>query len=359
MKKVHYVLLAVFSVCLIAIIITLFDPPQVDPQQGYIQPAEEPSQAQQTASKQDEIDLAVTQDTEQDIIDTLPLREAAKGVAAMYEQSLRSPPYSQPLNPADFDRLNPNHFYPVEMPVGNTQQKIALSLNKYRFIHPDKVQILVQGDITTANAELFVIDEKKQLAEVQLVQTPSGWVAELAGNSTWPIDLNLLVRANTNSGQPVALTASFKYYQPSATLLSVGKPSAQGPNMEIPIELDVKAAGTFRIRANLFDTSDTPISHLVTREKLDEGKQTVMLKAHHTVLAGHLNSDNPETMRLKTFVIEKVSPRPGEVAQFGDSKIQQQEIRFTDFNLLSNAPYKPNEAEQRRLQYLQNMASKK
>ncbi|AUJ69386.1 hypothetical protein [Pseudoalteromonas sp. NC201] len=300
---------------------------------------------------------AITQ--KQSLIESLPLAQAAQSAAAHYEYTISLPPYSQPLGKGDFDRLNPNHFYAIEMPIEENNEQVSLSLNQYRFVHPATIEISLSGS-QFSNATATILDPTSQqtLSTTRLKESNGIWLGAVDGETTWPQELNVVVRAKPNSAKAVALTASIRYYQPSATLLAIAEPYPEQADLIIPLQLEVKQSGTYRIRANLFTPDGTPISHLVEKQKLSEGKQVFNLKAHQSVLAPFSAKSGPSQFTLKTFVIERMSPMPGELAQFGDSKITEYHITDFYFDALEKRPYKPSAAERQRLGYLQKMAGK-
>ncbi|UDM62287.1 hypothetical protein KIJ96_03210 [Pseudoalteromonas piscicida] len=300
---------------------------------------------------------AITQ--KQSLVESLPLAQAAQTAAAHYEYTISLPPYSQPLGKGDFDRLNPNHFYAVEMPIEENNEQVSLSLNQYRFVHPATIEISLSGS-QFSNATATILDPTSQqtLSTTRLKESDGIWLGAVDGETTWPQELNVVVRAKPSSAKAVALTASIRYYQPSATLLAIATPYPEQADLIIPLQLEVKQSGTYRIRANLFTRDGTPISHLVEKQKLSEGKQVFNLKAHQSVLAPFSAKSGPSQFTLKTFVIERMSPMPGELAQFGDSKITEYHITDFYFDALEKRPYQPSAAERQRLGYLQKMAGK-
>ncbi|PCK33196.1 hypothetical protein [Pseudoalteromonas piscicida] len=355
MKKFLFISALLVLICLVAGYFALqqpaaqFNQPYKQPASSSAKPvkstAPKPSQQPEVKSKS--------------LIESLPLAQAAESAAAHYEHSISIPPYSQPLNKNDVDRIDPNHFYAIEMPLEETDQRISLALNQYRFVHPATIEISLSGS-SFSSAVATVLDPTSQqpLANVRLSKHEEMWQGAIDGETDWPQELNVIVRANPKNAKPVALTASARYYQPSATLLAIAKPYPEQADLMIPLQLEVKKSGTYRIRANLFTPDGTPVSHLVEKQKLSEGKQVFHLKAHQSVLEPFSAKSGPSQFTLKTFVIEKMSPMPGELAQFGDSKISEYKIIDFYFDALDKRPYQPSAAEKQRLGYLQKMAGK-
>ncbi|MDW7550139.1 hypothetical protein HUZ36_12955 [Pseudoalteromonas sp. McH1-7] len=355
MKKFFLISTLLVIVCIAAVFFALQRPMPPSPTPALqatpplnasaITPTPKAATAQATASKK------------QPLIDALPLAQAAQSAAAHYEYSISLPPYSQPLGKGDFDRLNPNHFYAVTMLLEDTNQQVSLTLNQYRFIHPATIEVSLSGS-QFSSAVATIVDPMTQqtIATSRLIKKAEVWQGEIAGQADWPPELNIQVRANPTNAKPVALTANARYYQPSATLLTIAQPYPHKSDLVIPLQLEVKQSGSYRIRANLFTPDGTPVSHLVEKQKLSEGKQVFHLKAHHSVLEPFSAKSGPSRFTLKTFVIEKMSPMPGKRAQFGDSKVSEYEITDFYFDALERQPYQPSAAEQQRLSYLQKMA---
>lgn len=282
---------------------------------------------------------------------TTDTQSAFSLIASVYAAELTTPPYSRPLNKEDFDKLNPNHFSANTVPVDDNGGQISASLEKYRFSYPEPVQIWLDGEgIHSAKVQLFAVGSKTRLAQSVMKYDNGRWQVTLSGQQDFPMQLQANVLASVgNKTIPIAL--QFKYTQPAASLIQLGKPEAKGADMQVPATLEVFQPGLYRLRANLFTQNNTPVAQLTAKQKLDKGQQQVWFKAHSSVLQG---TQAPYV--LKTFVIERMSPAPGVPKQFGDSKIQEHPIEDFDVQGLDLSEYQPTDRELQRLEFLNQMA---
>ena len=295
--------------------------------------------------------------TIEDNIESMPVPEkitsndSATLVAKAYAGELNFPPYSQPLTNKDFDRLSPNHFNPQSIPVDDIGTTISAQLSKYRYTYPETVFATLSGE-NIDNAVLILVDitTGKSLLMRDFDQDNNNWTAQFEGERNLPTQLQATVKARVN-GKDISLALALKYVDSVATLNSFDPAYNQDADMVIKANLTTREQGLYRIRANLFDANNQPIAHLVSKEKLNKGSDTIELKAHQSVLQG---KQAPFT--LSTFSIELMSPAPGSPTKYGDSAINQFEIKDFATSSLSEMPYRPSKQEQQRLQLLQNMA---
>jgi hypothetical protein len=277
--------------------------------------------------------------------------DSATLVAKAYAAELNFPPYSQPLNSNDFDRLTPNHFNPQSVPIDNNGTAVTAELSKYRYTYPEPVLATITGE-NISNAELILVDiaTGKSLLTGKFEQDENNWIAQLEGKRNFPTQLQATVKAQVN-GKNINIALSLKYIDSIATLEGFEPAMHKDADMVLQANLNTRKQGLYRIRANLFDANNQPIAHLVSREKLSKGRTSIDLKAHSSVLRG-----KEAPFYLATFSIELMSPAPGTPTKYGDSAITQYEIKDFAVSSLSDVPYQPSEQEQQRLLLLQKMA---
>ncbi|MBA6390517.1 hypothetical protein H4J38_06930 [Colwellia sp. BRX10-3] len=285
------------------------------------------------------------------IAQKITANDSATLVAKAYAGELNFPPYSQPLSNQDFDRLEPNYFNPQAIPVDDLGTTISAELSKYRYTYPETVFAKLSGE-NIDNAELVLVDiaSGKSLLRRSFEQNDNIWSAEFDGERNFPYQLQATVKARVN-GKNISIALALKYIDSVATLESFDPAFNQDADMVIKANLTTREKGLYRVRANLFDANNQPIAHLVSKEKLNKGSDTIDLKAHQSVLQG-----KTAPFYLSTFSIELMSPAPGTPTKYGDSAINQFEIKDFATSSLSNIPYQPSKQEQQRLQLLQNMA---
>ena len=277
--------------------------------------------------------------------------DSATLVAKAYAGELNFPPYSQPLSSNDFDRLNPNYFNPQSIPVDDDGTVVTAELSKYRYTYPESIVATLSGiDIERAQLQLIDISNGKTLLTKSFEQDDNTWQTQLAGERDFPQQLQATVKADIN-GKRVNIALSLKYIDSVATLESFDSAVTHEADMLIQANLKTREKGLYRVRANLLDENQDPIAHLVSKKKLSKGNTSIDLKAHQSVLQG-----KQQPFYLSTFSIELMSPAPGKPTKYGDSVINQYEIKDFAISGLSDLPYQPTTQEQQRLLLLQNMA---
>tara|TARA_R110001583_G_scaffold127931_1_gene279694 strand:- start:81 stop:1136 length:1056 start_codon:yes stop_codon:yes gene_type:complete len=305
---------------------------------------EKPTRLAQKALGGETTELAV-------IPEKITSNDSATLVAQAYAAELNFPTYSQPLSSNDFDRLQPNFFNPQSIPVDDTGTTISAELSKYRYTYPEPVFATLSGEnIAFAELVLVDLDSGKSLLTRKFEQDENSWTVQFDGERNFPTQLQATVKAQVN-GKNISIALALKYVDSVATLEGFDPAFNQDADMVLKANLTTRDKGLYRVRANLFDANQQPIAHLVSKEKLSQGSSSIELKAHQSVLQGRQGP-----FYLSTFSIELMSPAPGTPKRYGDSAINQFEIKNFALSSLSDVPYKPSKQEQQRLQLLQNMA---
>lgn len=277
--------------------------------------------------------------------------ESAKIIATKYEQTLKFPPYSQPLSLNDFSLLNPNYFEPVTMVTQDSSVKISMVLEKYHFVAPEAIRVQVMGsDIYGVKLKVQDADTRKTLSNNTMQFSQDGYVTQIKGSSDYPVNLQITALANVN-GDEIPLVAQINYTQKSATIIGGAKPFVEIADLVFPIDIKVDRAGLYRVRANLFSGAQ-PIASLVSETKLEVGQKQALLRAHHSVLP------STSEFELATFTIEKRSTHPAEPSRFGNSEVEKLVFDGVDLSGIERIDYLPNETEKKRLAFLKSMSNK-
>ena len=281
------------------------------------------------------------------------IAKAASAVAQQYQQNLVFPPYSQPLTVYDDDRLEPNQFFPVTSPVGEQGGEVTLSLSQYRYVYPQAIELTISAqNLGKAQVTLSDTDTKQPLKTHSGVARDNELVITFKGEEDYPRNLQLLVEADI-AGKMVPVVAQIQYMPPSATLTSFDNAYPRNDNMIVPANLTVIKSGLYRLRANLY-SGTSPLAHLVAKARLNEGSEQIDFKAHWSVLPKQTND-----LRLSDFVIERMSPSPGERNSFGQSKVSEFTIEDFAYDSLQQLPYQANKQELQSLEFLQGLAAGK
>lgn len=285
------------------------------------------------------------------------LQQSFSLLSQAYAAELSYPPYSRPLSAADHQLLNPNHFDTVALPLENGASA-SLVLPKYRFTYPEPVVFtLVMDGLSPqhARAELREQQSGKVLAQADLTATPDSteWPHQFDASENWDGAMELVVLFEAE-GKTQQLQTGLDYSYPVATITGIGSSSSRGSDLVIPVNLDVKKAGMYRLRANLFTESKQPLAVLTAEGKLTEGSATLDLKAFKQVL-----QQQGGPYWLGTFVLELRSAMPGEANRYGDSKEPGFVVGAINFGQLSDEPFVISDEEKQRLQFLQQLAGEK
>ena len=281
-----------------------------------------------------------------------PVTESFKLLASAYAAELELPAYSRPLSADDEHLLNPNRYIPQSVPLeGGASASIVLP--KYRFSYPEAVPVTLEiNGIQVFDVSVQLTDERsaQPLATAEMRGTPERYSAELPAEKTWngAFEVQVSFRAN---GTVQTLKTGIEYHNPVATIVGISDSQASGSDMQIPVQLEVKQAGFYRLRANLYTEQRQPLALLSATAKLGSGQQEITLRAFKTVLR---NNSGPYI--LGSFVLEKRPAVPGELSRYGDSEKAEYGLERFSLNQLSDEPWQPDEQERQRLQFLQQMA---
>lgn len=269
-------------------------------------------------------------------------------VAQTFEQELHYPPYSQPILSADSPYLTPNRFSEVEMPVLDGKESAVLSLDKYRFFYPEPVHFKVKSALPVLGMRYTLLDIASR-AEVASGRSEDA-LGEMQPDESASSQLRLKVTVRFEGGSDV-LTADISYANPVAYVTGAQPTFAQQADWMIPVTIDAKQGGIYRLRANLYREDGTPVAVLTEKKKLGEGEGEIILKAHQSVFGGQSG-----TFTLKDLQLERMSGRPGEETQYGVSQVGQIELGELSTDSLSDAPYQPSDQERQQLRFLKHLA---
>ncbi len=284
-------------------------------------------------------------------IDSVSMKSNALFIAGAYADELRYPSYSRPLSKYDLDRLEPNFFAEQKVPVNDEGAELTLSLEKYRFISPEPVNVkLSGGGIEHATVSLRAVGSNDVVEEAQFEFKGSAWLATLAGGKDYPMDAELVVNTRV-MGKSIPMVAHLKYVEPTARIVEVKPPTANGSDMQFEVKLDVTKAGLYRVKANLLRADGSPIAHLVNKKKLSKGNQSLDLNAHVSVLEGQVTP-----FMVTTFTVELMSPKPGVAKRYGYSDVESLVVDDFSVDSLQQGKYQPNVQELQRLEFLKQMA---
>jgi hypothetical protein len=281
-----------------------------------------------------------------------PVTQSFKLLASAYATELALPAYSRPLSSDDEHLLNPNRYIPQTVPLADGANA-TIVLPKYRFSYPEPVTVTLEINalqIFDVSVQLTHEASGDSTASAEMRGTPQRYSATLQAEDDWNGAFEVQVSFHAR-GQTQILKTGIAYHNPVATIVGVNESLGLGSDMQIPVQLEVKQAGFYRLRANLYTEQHQPLALLTATEKLGTGQQQITLSAFKAVLRNH---SGPYI--LGSFVLEKRPAVPGELTQYGDSQKAEYPLDSFSLNQLSDEPWQPDEQEQQRLQFLQQMA---
>lgn len=283
------------------------------------------------------------------------LGEQFSVVASAYADEIQYPPYSLPLTAADRQLLQPNAFNSLAVPL-EKGASATIELDAYRFIYPQPVRVRLRLQaIQVYDVSWTLIHEltNKELDSGEMQAEQDGFQAMLRPEKHWDGPVRIEVEFKHGS-QAQTVQTGFEYSQPVATIVGVGNTSTEAADLIIPVKLDVIRAGTYRLRANLFDANRKPLAVLSATERLSSGEAQLVLRAYKAVLKG---ATGP--LWISTFQLENRSASPGEPTRYGDSKEEGYPVTYTGNEIFSDDSYQPDAAELQRLEFLQQMAGQR
>ncbi|OAJ93457.1 hypothetical protein [Vibrio bivalvicida] len=274
---------------------------------------------------------------------SLPL----KRVAYMHQQKLQYPSYSQPIEGDDSPYLSWNEFIEQPLPVLDGKSTASLSAKKFRHFYPEYIEIELKTSEPVIVAELNIVSVESQKILASVSSDSQHWV--IAPEVDWPEEIRLVANVDFARGEDV-VSADIRFYHPVASVVSVGDGYASGPDMRLPITLDIGQAGIYRVRANLYQSGGKVIASLVHKQLLSEGEQTLELKAFKKVLPKGSND-----LELKNVVIERMSGYPGEKAGYGQSDLESYPVGTFNSETLSDEEYQMSEQERQQVAFLEQL----
>ncbi|WP_407332570.1 hypothetical protein [Enterovibrio sp. 27052020O] len=269
-------------------------------------------------------------------------------IAQTFETELNYPPYSQPIVDLASPYLTPNHFSVVEMPVLDGKHSAALVVDKYRYFYPEPIAFQVKSGVPVEGMQFSLIDIDSR--EIVATGNSDNAQGKLTAKEDWPANVRLRVKVQFDGGEDV-LTADVNYQNPVAYVLGAQPAYVQGADWVIPLDIDAKQAGLYRVRANLYREDGPPVAVLTSKQRLTEGESTIDVKAHQSVFGSERGD-----YQLRDIQVERMSGFPGEETRYGVSNVSVIELGPFNANSLSQESYQPSDQERQQLLFLKSLA---
>ncbi|OEE62758.1 hypothetical protein A1OK_19405 [Enterovibrio norvegicus FF-454] len=289
-----------------------------------------------------------TAPTEEKVVVSEAMSAQFSRIAQTFESELNYPPYSQPIVDLASPYLTPNHFAVVEMPVLDGKHSAALVVDKYRYFFPEPIAFRVKSGLPVTGMKFDLIDIDTR--EVVASGNSENAQGKLTAKENWPANVRLRVKVQFAGGGDV-LTADVNYQNPVAYLLGAQPAYVQGADWTIPLDIDAKKAGLYRVRANLYRVDGRPVAVLTSKQRLTEGESVMDVKAHQSVFGGESGE-----YQLRDIQVERMSGSPGEKTRYGVSNVSVIELGPFNANSLSEESYQPSEQERQQLLFLKSLS---
>lgn len=281
----------------------------------------------------------VDQEDEFNPFDDDALKAQLQQVSDIYAENIKYPITSQPIrNPEDVREYEEFEQAEVDLPFPDGDNddnpiRIAASTNTFQYFEGDVVNVRVQ--ITGAPEDTFIqvngvlsggngdlpIEGVFDPSDRSLTQFVAAFDTKLAPpNSLTP---EMLVKLNVTVGdRPLFTTVAFRYAVASAQIVGVQQVRTEGPNLVMPLQLNVFQSGYYFVSGVLEDAqTGRPLVQLQAEQRLVQGNGIINLAAHIAALRQQA-SEGPYVLRSLT------SYRGSEVGESFDAPASTSQARF-------------------------------
>ena len=252
-------------------------------------------------------------------------------MAQDYKQLIKFPPYSMPLSENNHDLLNPYEFVPTKRPLDNDNKfSFELHISRYVLFHgaPIPVKLTLQSnqnepvpevqslkvDLLSGGVAVATIPMALSTNEAKQKVYSANYQPASADAAQWKPELSVRVTIKLQGRQETGLVESFQYIQPVAKVTGIGPEKIEGPNLFIPLLMDAKQAGRYKVEANLFTAAGSPVSHLVGRANLSAGAGTMPMRVHVVTLK---EKQAPGPYVLKDILVQRLPDELGGESAYG------------------------------------------
>lgn len=242
------------------------------------------------------------------------LKASLQQVADIYEQSIKYPIGSQPItHPDQVKDYEPFEQAEVDIPFpeGDDDQnpiRVLASTNAFQYFQGDtvlaRVQIVgspkdtfigVQGIMSGSNGDL-PLEVQFQATDQRLTQFTAQFDTKLVAAKLLTEEMVLKLKVSVDQ-RDLATTVAFRVSVASAQLIDLLPAQPQGPELVIPLQLNVIQPGYYFVNAVLADGSNgRPLIQLQSEGRLNSGNALLNLKAHVSALKQQ-QSEGPYTLR--------------------------------------------------------------
>lgn len=283
--------------------------------------------------------LKVEQEDEFNPFDSDVLTAQLQQVSAAYAENIKYPITSQPIrNPDDVREYKEFEQAEVDLPFPDGDDddnpiRIIASTNTFQYFEGDVINVRVQ--ITGAPEDTFIqvsgvlsgsngdlpIEGVFDPSDRSLTQFIATFDTKLAPVKA--LTPEMLVKLSVTIGdRPLFTTVAFRYAVASAQIVGVQQARAEGPNLVMPLQLNVFQSGYYFVSGVLEDAqTGRPLVQLQAERRLAQGNGIINLDAHIAALRQQ-TSEGPYVLRsLRAY-------RGSEVGENFDAPASTSQARF-------------------------------
>ena len=291
-------------------------------------------------------------------------------ISNQYKETIKYPIGAQPItNPADAREYQEFEQAEVDLPFPENDGdenpiRIAAATNTFQYFQGDSVSVRVQ--ISGAPSDTFievngVLSGRNGDLPIEGVFSPRDESLSefnaVFDTTIAPSNLltqEMLVKVNVNvGGRNLFTTVAFSYAIASAQVVGVQQVRVDGPNLVIPLQLNVYQNGYYFINGVLEDAqTGRPLIRLQSEQRLQQGNGLINLNAHIAALQAQ-GSEGPYVLRSLTTY------RGAEIGESFDAPASSSQPRFTiqgfPFSSFDNEEY-VDEQGQERADFLEDLS---
>ncbi len=290
-------------------------------------------------------------------------------VADIFEENSKYPTHSQPVyDPEAVKEPEPYQFTEVDLPFpendgDDSPIRIAAATDRYQYFVGDIIQMRVrlsgapqdtftevEGVLSGANGDI-PIALNFNAKDKSLTEFNAEFDTKLAPQGL--LTPEMLAKISVKVGdRDLFTTVTFRVDQPSARVVGVLPARPEGPNLIIPLQVNVDQGGYYFLRSVLEDaTTRLPLIELQAEGRLQLGNGILTLKAHIAALKRQA-SEGPYVLRSiklhRGAETNEVYDRPGSSSQ------REYAVQGFPFSAYTDEQY-TDEHAQERLDFLRDL----
>ncbi len=291
-------------------------------------------------------------------------KQSIRGISQSFANQSRFPATSMPIASEEaLQKYIPNQTVgaslPYEGPDGESL-RFGLRTDKFRYFEDEVIEIFVNligsNDLIDADIVVSVVADREELYRVAHGPLSLGaFKAQIntkeINTDNWPKELHLQAVAIIN-GETMQVVETIRFEKQVASVKSVGKGTVEDDYLVIPVAIETKLKGYFRVTAVLFsEKSGKPLVHLEGKSKISINNDTVNLKAQ---LRSLQVSDDEGPYELQHLWLEKMPGPPDYEMAYGVAAEDSYPVGKHSFDEYADSDFE-DPAAQRSLEFLQKI----